>query len=46
MSSENEKTKRVTLLYFRVSAEEEILRWLEKLRQYANDILKKLAAIA
>ena len=46
MSSENEKTKRETLLHFRVSAEEEILRWQEKLWQCANDILKKLAAIA
>lgn len=46
MSSENGESKRETLLQFRVSAEEEILRWREKLWQCANDILKKLAAIA
>lgn len=46
MSSENGKSKRETLLHFCVSAEEEILRWQEKLWQCDNDILKKLAAIA
>ena len=46
MGSENEKTKRATLLHFRGSAAEEILRWQEKMWQCANDILKKLAAIA
>ena len=45
MSSENGESKRETLLHFRVSAGEEILRWQEKLWQCANDILKKLAAI-
>ena len=46
MSSENGESKRETLLHFRVFAEEEILRWQEKLWQCANDILKKSAAIA
>lgn len=46
MSSENEKTKRENLLHFRVSAEEEILRRQEEHWQCANEILRKLAAIA
>ena len=39
------KSKRETLLHFRVSAEVEILRRQEKLWQCANEILRKLAAI-
>lgn len=46
MSSENGESKRETLLHFRVSAEEEILRRQEEHWQCANKILRKLAAIA
>ena len=46
MSSENGKSKRETLLHFRVSAEVEILRRQEKLCRCTNEILRKLAAIA
>ncbi len=52
MSSENEKSKRVTLLHFRVSSDriygedmDEMLRWQEEICRCANGILKKLAAI-
>lgn len=46
MSSENGKSKRETLLHFRVSAEVEILRRQEKLCRCTNEILRKLTAIA